>query len=220
MNRNTYVIAGIAVVLIVLFLAATQLYRGEGQPPAVKPASTPPPPIDTSILVRKDSPTLGPLLARVTVVEFLDPECESCRAMHPITKRILREFEGRVRLIVRYMPFHSNSAYAATVLEAAGEQGRYWEMLDILFEHQPEWGDLRTPQPPLILQLAARIGLDMNALERSLSNPDHARKIQRDEEDGKKLGVNGTPTFFVNGTRLQRLGYEPLKALIDKELAR
>ena len=218
MNRNIYIIAGIAAVLIALFLAATQFYRGEVQPSAAKPASTPPAGADTSMLVRSDSPTLGPLLARVTLVEFFDPECESCRAMHPITKRIFREYQGRVRLVLRYMPFHLNSAYAATVLEAAGEQGRYWEMLEILFEHQPEWGDLQTPQPPVILQLAARLGLDMKALESSLSNPAHATKIQRDEQDGNKLGVNGTPTFFVNGSRLQQLGYEPLKAAIDKAL--
>ena len=219
MNKHTYIIAGMAALLVVVFLAATQLYRGSERPAEGKRAASPPAPADPSLLVRSDSPTLGPLMARVTVVEFLDPECESCRAMHPITKRILREYEGRVRLVLRYMPLHLNSAYAATVLEAAGEQGRYWEMLDMLFEYQEQWGDQQTPQPPLILDLAARVGLDMKSLHRSLQDPAHAKKIERDEEDGKKVGVTGTPTFFVNGSKLQKLGYEPLKAAIDKALA-
>lgn len=219
MNKHTYIIGGVAALLVLAFVGATQLYRGSERPAQRKATSSPPAPADPSLLVRSDSPTLGSLMARVTVVEFLDPECESCRAMHPITKRILREYEGRVRLVLRYMPLHLNSAYAASVLEAAGEQGRYWEMLDVLFEYQPQWGDQQTPQPPLILELAARVGLDMKALQRSLQNPSHANKIQRDEAEGKKAGVTGTPTFFVNGSKLQKLGYEPLKAAIDKVLA-
>ena len=219
MNKHTYIIAGVAALLVLAFVGATQLYRGSERPAQGKATSSPPAPADPSLLVRSDSPTLGPLMARVTVVEFLDPDCESCRAMHPITKRILREYEGRVRLVLRYMPLHPNSAYAASVLEAAGEQGRYWEMLDLLFEYQPQWGDQQTPQPPLILELAARLSLDMKVLQRSLQNPAHANKIQRDHADGKNAGVTGTPTFFVNGSKLQKLGYEPLKAAIDKALA-
>ena len=219
MNKLTYIITGTAAILVVLFVAATQLYRGSERPAEGKASASPPVPVDPSLLVRSDSPTLGPLTARVTVVEFLDPECESCRAMHPITKRIVREYEGRVRLVVRYMPLHLNSAYAATMLEAAREQGRYWEMLDMLFEYQPQWGDQQTPQPPLMLDLAARVGLDMKVLHRALQNPAHAKKIERDEADGKNVGVIGTPTFFVNGRKLPKLGYEPLKVAIDKALA-
>lgn len=219
MKKNIYIVAATAAVLIVTFLLATQSYRASKQAPEPKLAGSKPA-ADLSVLLRSDSPSLGPMLARVTVVEFLDPECESCREMHPLTKRIMKEYEGRVRLVVRYMPLHRNSLYAATVLEAAGEQGRYWEMLDILFQHQREWGDKDSPQAEFILQLAARIGLDMKALERSLLNPAHETKVQRDFEDGKKVGVTGTPTFFVNGTMLRELGSDPLKALINKELAR
>ena len=140
--------------------------------------------------------------------------------MHPLVKRIMNEHQGGVRLVIRYMPLHRNSVYAASALEAAGEQGRYWDMLDILFQHQPEWGDHRAPKPELIPELAARIGLDMKRFERSISNPAHKAKIERDLNDGKNVGVTGTPTFFVNGRRLERLGYDPLKALIKEELSK
>jgi len=220
MNKQIFVIACTAAVLLLVFVVATKFYGSNKGGADVKAATPADVPFDSSLLVRGDSPTLGPLLARVTLVKFLDPECESCRRMHPITKRVLREYDGHVRLVIRYLPLHLNSKYAATVLEAAGEQRRYWEMLDVLFEYQPQWGDQQTPEPPLILDLAARIGLDLKTLQRSVQNPAHAKKIRRDEEDAKKLRVMGTPTFFVNGTRLQNLGYEPLKAAIEQELAR
>lgn len=218
MKKPIYIVAGIAAVLIAVFFLATQSYRGSQKASQQKLSASKPAP-DPLLLVRPDSPSLGPMLARVTVVEFLDPECESCRAMHPVTKRIMSEYEGRMRLVIRYMPLHGNSVYAATALEAAGAQGRYWDMLDILFQYQPEWGDHRAPKPELIPKLAARIGLDMKAFEQSLNDPAHRKKIERDLEDGKRVGVTGTPTFFVNGKILEGLGYESLKTLIDKALA-
>ncbi|MGQ0511650.1 MAG: DsbA family protein [Betaproteobacteria bacterium] len=172
------------------------------------------------VLVRPDSPSQGPADARVTLVEFFDPECESCRTMYPVVKRLQREYDGRMRLVIRYMPLHRNSAYAAAALEAAGEQRRYWEMLEILLATQPEWGDHRMPRPELIPTYAARLGLDMDTFMRSIGADTHKAKIERDQADGIQAGVSGTPTFFVNGKMLQRLGYEPLKAMIEEALAR
>jgi protein-disulfide isomerase len=183
---------------------------GQGQ---VTPAESP-------ALVRPHSPTLGPDDAKVTVVEFLDPECEACRAMYPIVKHVLGEFPDQVRLVVRYVPLHPNSIYAAGVLEAARAQGRYWEMLETLFQHQPEWGSHHAPRPELIPGYAEKLGLDMQALERSLEAREHERLVATDHADAKALGVTGTPSFFVNGQRLQRLGYPPLKALVERELSR
>jgi protein-disulfide isomerase len=170
--------------------------------------------------VRPHSHTLGPPDAKVTLVEFLDPECESCRAMYPMVKHLLGEYSGRVRLVIRYMPFHPNSLFAAAALEAAAEQGRYWDMLETLFANQPQWGSHHDPKPHLIPELARGIGLDMAAFGEAMTNPAARQKVEIDRADGQSLGVTGTPTFFVNGKRLERLGYEPLKALIDEALAK
>ena len=170
--------------------------------------------------MRRHSRVLGPKDAKVTLVEFLDPECESCRAIYPMVKHLLGEYGNRVRLVVRYMPLHPNSMYAASALEAAGEQGRYWEMLETLFINQPRWGSHHDPKPELIPGLAEQIGLDMEAFRRSVNSNAHRAIVEADRKDGESLGVTGTPTFFVNGKRLETLGYETLKALIDQELAR
>lgn len=169
-------------------------------------------------LVRSHSPTLGPESAPVELVEFLDPECEACRAMHPLVKQLLAEFEGHVHYVVRYVPLHKNSTYAALALEAAREQGRYWEMLDLLFERQPAWGNHQQPRPELIPEYARELGLDMQAFERFVERGAYRSQIRQDRNDAVALGVRGTPTFFVNGKLLRQLGYEQLRSMIRAEL--
>ncbi|MDQ3253035.1 MAG: DsbA family protein [Acidobacteriota bacterium] len=183
-----------------------------------------------SPLVRPDSPTLGPADAPVTLVEFLDPECESCRAFSPVIKQLLEEYDGKLRFVVRYMPLHPNSRLAASFTEAAGEQGKYWEMQEIMFRRQPEWGERHghVPQtgasaqqePPAVLfeRYAAEIGLDVEKLRNAVAQNRFASKIERDLKDGQSLGVSKTPTFFVNGRQLMRFSKEALKSLIDEEL--
>lgn len=140
--------------------------------------------------------------------------------MYPMVKHLLDQYEERVRLVVRYMPLHPNSLYAAGALEAAGEQGRYWEMLETLFRYQPDWGNHHHPRPELIPGYARQVGLDMQKFERFMSAGSYRSIVEADHADGMTLGVNGTPTFFVNGRLLEQLGYETLKALIDEELAK
>lgn len=168
--------------------------------------------------VRDDSPALGPKNASVTVVEFLDPECESCRAFFPTVKRILKEHEGRIHFVVRYMPFHSSSMMAIAATESAGLQGKYWEMQDLLFNMADEWGHRPSPQKDLFIKYATSLGLDAARFAQDLEDPRWARKAQRDMEDGKALGVNGTPTLFVNGNRVANLSYDELKQSIQSFL--
>ena len=184
-------------------------------------------------LVRPDSPTLGPADARVTVVEFLDPECESCGEFGPVVKRILRDYGGKARLVVRYMPFHPNSRLAASYTEAAGEQGRYWEMQELLFRRQSEWGEIhghgpqaaaaaanREPAPVLFDRYARELGLNVEMVRAAVAENRYASKIERDMHDGQGLGVRKTPTFFVNGRMLMRFSEQDLRALIEEELGR
>jgi protein-disulfide isomerase len=219
MKKDTVRVAVIAGVLIVgLGFAAGVYLRSEKEQRTQQVATQAK--TDPAIFVRPHSQALGPANAKVTVVEFLDPECESCRASFPMVKQLLAGYGGRVRLVVRYMPFHKNSVYAASALEAAAQQGKFWEMLAVLFENQPLWGDHHAPKPELIPEYAQQIGLDMTAFNASINSPRHKEVIETDREDGKKLGVVGTPTFFVNGRLVDPLGYDTLKGMIDQELAK
>jgi protein-disulfide isomerase len=169
---------------------------------------------------RPHSRSLGPDDARVTLTEFFDPECESCRAVHPMVKTLLERYPKSLRLVLRYMPLHKNSVYAASALEAAGEQGMYWPMLETLYHYQPVWGSHHQPRPDLIPGYAKELGLDMQAFDASVGKEVYRQRIAMDHEDGKALGVRGTPTFFVNGRPLLRLDYSELVALIEGELGR
>lgn len=173
------------------------------------------------ILVREDSPTLGRADAPVTLVEFLDPECEACRAFNPFTKQILAEYGDQVRLVVRYVAGHANSTLAVLALEAARKQSedKYWAMLDLLYERQPEWGEREDPQSQAFLDAAAAVGLDTAPIQAAMAQGD-TTMIERDLADARKAKIDGTPTFFVNGAMLDAPTPEALRAAIDAALGR
>ena len=224
MRKEVKILALIVVVVVVAAVLGARYYRDavQGERKGSANADSP--------LVRPDSPTLGPADAPVTLVEFLDPECESCGAFSPVVKKILKDYDGKVRLVVRYMPFHPNSVLAATVTEAAGEQGKYWEMQELLFRRQPEWGEIhghgghapppvRREQPAVLFErYAAELGLDVAKIRAAVAENRYASKVERDRRDGQSLGVNKTPTFFVNGRQLARFSQADLRALIEDEL--
>lgn len=174
--------------------------------------------IDVSRLVRADSPVYGPKDAKVTLVEFLDPECEACRAIHPIVNDLKTKYADKFKFVVRYMPLHSNSVLAASGAEAAGEQGRYWEYLDVLYRTQSEWGEQQTPQRERFLEYARVLNLDLAAFEKSLDDPKWAAKVDRDRADGVASGVKGTPTFFLNGKLLELKSTGDLEAALKAAL--
>lgn len=171
-------------------------------------------------LIRDYAPRLGRAGAPVQVVEFMDPECESCREFHPMTKMLLKEYEGKVELIVRYAPFHGNSIFVIKVLSAARKQNRYWETLEVLFQHQPEWGSHHNPRPELIWNYLTEVGLDVDQIKKDMTDPSIDTMIQQEITDGKALGVRATPTFFINGKELQEFSYNGLKLQVDRELSR
>lgn len=213
MQISKALLAGIVVSLVAVFVLAASWYRDRAASDADTAAAA-----VAERLVRPASVAQGPPSAPVTLVEFFDPECESCRAMYPIVKQLMTEFDGEVRLVIRYMPLHPNSAYAATLLEAARDQNAYWEYLEIMMARQPEWASHAAPRPELLLTYAPMAGLDVERLRLSATNPELGSRIEQDREDGLALGVNGTPTFFVNGRPLLQLGYAPLRAAIEREL--
>ena len=210
MKINKFLLGGIAIVLVAAFVFAANRYRREEATVAQQTASA-----GSDRLVRAHSPVLGPSNAQVTLVEFLDPACEACGAMHPIVKRLMKDFDGRLRLVVRYMPLHGDSAYAASLLEAARPQGKYWELMDTVFARQSEWASHHAPRPELLTGFAQGLGLDMTRLAADAKAAETDRRIREDFEDGKALGVRQTPTFFVNGRPLAQIGYIPLRTAIE-----
>ncbi len=158
-------------------------------------------------------------MAKVVVVEFLDPECGSCRAFYPKVKQLTKEFEG-VRFDFRYMPYHRSSVLAAQVIEFAREQDKGWQMLETLLERQAEWADRAEPQTKLIMSYARSVGLDMIALQSAIDSGKYVDLIKQDEQVGVEVGVKGTPSFFVNGRMLMELGEESLRRLIQEELSK
>ncbi len=213
----------IAVVVIAAAYFGAGYYRSEVQR-EVKP--TAPATVNSAALVREDSASLGPADARVTLVEFYDPECESCASFAPVVKKIMKDYEGKIRLVARYMPLHPNSMPAASFTEAAGEQGKYWQAQELLFQKQPEWGEkhgapLDAPKPninALFDKYAMELGLDLNKAGQAIKENRYVPKIERDRKDGQALGVRRTPTFFVNGRELARFGEADLRALIEEEM--
>jgi protein-disulfide isomerase len=184
-------------------------------------ASAPAPagPVNLEKFVRPHSPTYGNALARVVVVEWFDPECEACRFVHPMVKKVVADYKDRVQFVLRYMPYHKNSMLAASALEEARELGKFDEALDLLFETQPLWGDHQNPRPELIGQNLAKLGIPKKKLEPEYLIKKHGAKIQMDEADGNQVGVRGTPSFFVNGRLLPQLGDQPLRLAIEQALA-
>lgn len=171
--------------------------------------------VEESLLVKPHSFIKGFASAKITLVEFFDPECESCRAMHWVTKRIEKEYGNQIRTVHRYLPLHSNSRLAAMALEEARAQGKYEEALDVLFEKQPIWGSHSAPRPELITDYLTEIGIDRSRLSQELLFQNHKWKIDLDERDAQRIGVQKTPTFFVNGRMLRGIGYELIKESID-----
>ena len=209
MKNKVLIIIGALIVVGLGFFAATKFYQQERTTEVISKNEN---------LVRDYSPRLGRAGASVQVVEFMDPECESCRMFHPYTKMLLTEFDGKVELVIRYAPFHGNSVFVIKVLEAARKQNRYWETLDILFQHQPEWGSHHNPRPDLIWNYLTEVGLNVDQVKKDLNDPATDTMIQQEITDGKALGVRMTPTFFINGKELQEFSYEALKAQVEAAL--
>jgi len=169
-------------------------------------------------LIREHSPTLGDAAAKVVIVEFMDPGCETCRAFDPFIKQMMAAYPGKIRLVLRYAPLHQGADQMCAVLEAARRQGKYWEALQVMYDTQPQWADHHAPRPERIWQFLPAAGLDVNKLRRDMQDPVIARLIESDMADARTLSVTKTPGFFVNGKPLVVFGYDQLQLLVEEEL--
>ena len=146
----------------------------------------------------------GPEKAPITLVEFGDYSCPSCGAYHPVVKELLNRYPKQVRLEFHHYPLisiHPNAMAAALAVEAAGEQGRYWEMHDLIFEHQEEWSASPNPEPQF-LALASRIGINSNDFMQAMRSPQLRDRVLQDVVRARDAKVDAVPTFFIDGERL------------------
>lgn len=179
-------------------------------------------PVATSATVRPDSHRLSVAPgSTVTFVEFLDFECEGCRAWYPDVEELRKVYTGRVEFVMRYFPLrgHFNAERAARAVEAAAQQGRLEPMYNLMYQTQPEWGEQQVPMDDRFRGYAQRMGLDMARFDAAYNDPRTLDRIKVDVQDGQDLRVKSTPTFFVNGKKLDPESYDDLTRAIDDALA-
>lgn len=171
------------------------------------------------LLNRPHGATIGASDAKVHIVEFLDPACEACRAFYPFVKQLMAANPGRIKLTVRHVPLHEGADFAVQVLEASKKQGQYWPTLERLLATQSRWAINHKVMPDLVLEQLGGLDLDRERLQQDMKSPETGRNMAQDQVDAKKLGVQKTPEYFVNGRQMATFGQDQLRQLIQEELA-
>ena len=171
-------------------------------------------------LVRMHSPVIGPSEAPVTIVEFFDPACETCRAFYPVVKELMQQYPTEVRLVIRYAPFHQGSEQVVKLLESARRQDKYLAVLEAVLAAQPQWADHGTPNLELAYKAAEQAGLDMQRARADIAAPALDALVLQDVRDLTAVKVEKTPTFFVNGRPLSSFGHKQLADLVEQEVSK
>lgn len=211
-QKNLFI--GAAVVLVVIFAAVSTRYTSSKSAAAPGVVASP----DQATLVRAHAMTLGPADASVTIVEFLDPACETCATFYPYVKDIMAANPGRIRLVIRWAPFHNGSQDVVAMIEAARKQDKFFPALEALLASQASWSPGHTPQVTAAWEQIANLGLDRERLIADMASAEITQLIAQDVADVKTLNVTATPEFFVNGKPMPSFGYEQLKQLVDDAL--
>lgn len=216
MRTQTKLAIGVVMVLVAT-LAVVLSTRSDDAGPTQQVA-----PEQDSVLVRDDSHVLGePGTGGVTLVEFLDFECEACGAAYPIIEDLRTRYAGQVTFVARYFPLpgHVNSRTSARAVEAASRQGEFEAMYRKMYETQATWGEQQEPLDGLFRTYAEELGLDMEQYDTDYASPEVAARVEKDVADGTELGIQGTPTFYLNGALLQPRSGEDFVSAIDAALA-
>ena len=214
-NRRGSLIAVAVAILVVALVAATLMYQSDDAQPVQDEDA-----MRQAALASEHAPTLGDAGAKVHVVEFLDPACETCALFFPMVKNWMKEVPGQIRLSVRHVAFHEGSDYAVRVLEASRKQGKYWETLETLLASQRQWTQHHAVLPERIGPAIASVGLDMEQLEADMNSMEVMARMEQDKKDSIYLKVSKTPDYFVNGRPLPSFGQQQLADLVREELSK
>ena len=210
MKQEAKLLLGFGVVTIGILIGAVFLLSGNSTTPTTTTA-------EPQILVRSDSNKVGSESAKVTLVEFGDFQCPACAQAHPIVERIKEDYRDDLRFVFRNFPLpsHANAVPAAQAAEAAGTQGKYWEMYNLLYQNQSQWASDSNPIE-IFTGYARELTLDTDKFREEVQSGRYSNKIQGDLNDGRSLGVNSTPTFYLNDEKLVGVvSYEDMKYKID-----
>ena len=210
--RNVVVSGVLLVLFAVVVGVAVVVTKPSTEPGGAQAAGA------SSLVVRQDSHVLDEAGEGAPVlVEFLDFECEACLAAYPLVEQVRKEYAGELTFVVRYFPIdgHANSMNAAVAVEAAAQQGRFEDMYERMYQTQPEWGEQQESKAPLFRQFAQELGLDIEAYDAAVADPATQQRVEQDRQDGMALGVQGTPTFFLDGEPMQLTSAEDFRAQID-----
>lgn len=216
-SRNKVFIGIIFVTLVLLFGGVFLMSRGSSSTTAPKQASA-------DILAPKDSEKTSGIVngvyqpatssATISLVEFGDYECPACGAYHPFVKQLLTDLSGKVTFVFRNFPLsqHANALISAYAAEAAGAQGKFWQMHDKIYETQNSWST-STDAKDIFVGYAQNLGLNMDQFKKDIDSQATKDKVQKGEDDGNLVGLTETPTFYLNGVKMVLPGtYEEFKA--------
>lgn len=178
------------------------------------------PPVRSVVLspdVTETDHSFGDPEAKVVLVEFGDFQCPACANYYPIVKQIEANFKDSVRLVFRHFPLtntHPNAMAASQAAEAAGLQGKFWEMHDLLYENQSDWSSLPSPRNTF-MAYAGRLSLNVDRFQKDMDSEAVTAAIRFGVESGNRSAILGTPTFFMNGQKIQTpSGYEPFRDIL------
>jgi len=221
MRKEGLILGGIGIITLLIVVGAAFFLSGPTKPIGTEGVGKV---TDMALLLgpEKDRMSVGTSSAKVTIVEFGDFQCPACGSVHPAVKQILEDYKDKVYFVFRDfpLPMHPNAPLAAEAAYASGLQGKFWEMHDKLYESQDEWSEkLGDQTKQVIVGYAKDLGLDTAAFNDDLSKNAGSAKIQKDQNDGYQLGVDSTPTFYINGTKFASvMTYDQFKKEIDQRL--
>jgi protein-disulfide isomerase len=215
MNVKKIVVIGLVAIVTLFFYLGMNAYQSRVQTTQDVQVKA-----EQVRLVRMHSPVFGPQDAPVTIVEFFDPACETCRAFYPIVKKLMAKYPNDVRLVFRYAPFHQGSDQVVKLLESSKSQGKYQAVLEAVLAAQPSWADHGQPNIENAFKAAEQAGLDLSKARKDMEDPGMQAVLQQDMEDLTALKVTKTPTFFVNGRSLPSFGPDQLAELVAEEVAK
>ena len=208
-----HIVAPVGALLILAFVIAAFVYRSNRAEQLEFMARE-----NAELFVRDHARVFGPEEARVYLVEFTDPACETCAAFHPFTRHLMNAHPGKVKVVVRYAPFHAGADQIVRILEAASRQADYERVLELVLRTQDRWAVNHQALPEQLLAILGQAGLDVDRIRTDMDDPAISRIIQQDLADAQALGVQKTPGFFVNGRPLVDFGYEQLQRLVEEEV--
>jgi protein-disulfide isomerase len=211
--KKNMIIVTTTISFVVLFIIAATFYNNQKSSELNNASQQ-----NIEFIQRDYSPVIGPLDAKVTIIEFFDPACGTCSAFYPFVKQLLNENPGKVNLVLRYLPLHQNSDVIVKILEASRLQNRFLETLERAYETRNSWIDHHVSRPEKFWNQLGGLGLDMNKLKEDAQSTEVIRRVKQDMLEAQLLKLNKTPGFFVNDKPLVSFGYKQLQQLVESEV--